>query len=95
MLVFCSAGAYASRDVHREIAAAARLHKPLLPILLDDLPIPDDFAYYLSVHQAISLADRDWQTRLRCALDALTKGQRRWRNSTRKQADCPPTLVRG
>jgi hypothetical protein len=97
MLVFCSAHSYGSRDIHREIAAAARFRKPILPILLDDTPMPDNFSYYLSVHQAINLADSDWRTRLRCALDALSQGRRKWRVPGAKTGDndCPPILVRG
>lgn len=95
VLVFCSAATYASPNIYGEIAAAARMCKPLLPILIDDAPIPDSFAFYLADHQAVSLADRDWRRSLRSALDALSKGRRRWREPARKHAGYPATLVMG
>lgn len=97
MLVFCSAAAFASRDIHREVAAAARFRKPILPILLDDTLMPDNFVYYLSVHEAIKLSDIDWRERLSCATDALANGRKNWRGSRTKNGehDCPPILVTG
>lgn len=92
LIAFCSAVAFASREVYREIAAASRFNKPILPIYLDDATAPDEFQYYLAVHQAISLSEADWRIRFLCALEAMEKGHRRWFAPKRK-LDCPPTLV--
>lgn len=92
VIVLCSAKAFASRDVYREVAMASRYNKPILPIFIDEAPAPDAFMYYLSVHQAIRLSEPDWRVRLLCALEAMEKGRRRWRDS-KSAVDCPPTLV--
>lgn len=92
-LVFCSARAFASRDVYREVAAASRLNKPILPIFIEPVRAPDEFLYYLSVHQAIHLGEPGWRDRLFCALEAMEKGQRRWANTRDPRSRCPPRLV--
>lgn len=76
MLIFCSRTAFASNDVYRELAMAGRYDKPILPIFLDDAPAPDEFLYYLSIHQSIRLDEADWRTRLACALDLLSAGKK-------------------
>lgn len=92
-LVFCSARAFASRDVYREVAAASRLNKPILPIFIEPVRVPDEFLYYLSVHQAIQLGEPGWRDRLFCALETLEKGQRRWANTRDPRSKCPQPLV--
>lgn len=73
VIVFCSRESMASNDVYREVAAAARFDRPILPVRLDEAPIPDSFLYYLSVHQLIDAADPDWRHRFDCALAALSR----------------------
>lgn len=91
MLLLCSSRSFASRDVLREVAAASRFGKPIVPVFLDGAEMPDEFAYYLSVHQAIRLSETGWRTRLLCALDVLAKGAKF--NRRRAGIACPPTLV--
>jgi hypothetical protein len=90
VLVFCSANAFASRDVYREVATASRFNKPILPFFIDAAHAPDEFLYYLSVHQAIRLSEPDWRSRLLCALEAMEQGRKKWRAS---RIDCPEPLV--
>lgn len=92
VIVFCSASAFASADVYREVAAASRCNKPILPIFLDDAHAPDQFLYYLSVHQAIRVSEPNWRERFLCALEAMEKGRRRWAEPSRK-SNCPPVLI--
>lgn len=89
VIVFCSRAAFASRDVYREIATASRFDKAILPVFVDDAAAPDEFLYYLSVHQAIRYGDADGPRRFLCALEALEKGKRRWKGS----ASCPAPLA--
>jgi hypothetical protein len=93
LLVFCSTRSFASRDVYREVAAASRMNKAILPIFLEDVRAPDEFLYYLSVHQAIRISEPDWRDRLFCALEAMEKGQRRWASKGDPRSKCPPPLV--
>jgi hypothetical protein len=73
VIVFCSRESMASSDVYREVAAAARFDKPIMPVRLDEAPIPDSFLYYLSVHQLVDAADPDWRYRFNCALATLSR----------------------
>lgn len=93
VLVFCSARSFASRDVYREVVAASRLNKPILPVFLEDVRVPDEFLYYLSVHQAIRVSDAGWRDRLSCALETMERGRRRWANTRDPRSKCPPPLV--
>lgn len=93
MLVCCSANLYGSRAAHRELAVAWQLNKPIAPILLDDTPMPDTFAFYLDGLPAIRLSDRYWKTRLRTALERMSRGARRWPASPPVETECAPVLV--
>lgn len=93
MLVFCSAAAYDSAAVRREIAAAFQLQKPLVPVLLDGTTMPDTFRFYLDRWPAIRLDDPHWKLRLRSATEAIARGKRRWQASPPISADCAPVLV--
>lgn len=55
---------------------AGRLNKPILPIFLDETPIPDEFLYYLSIHQAIKHGEQDWAPRLTASLSRWSKPRR-------------------
>src|SRR5688500_7763177 len=47
MLVMCTAAAFHSRNVRQEIALAWKYECPTLPLRLDPVEPPDDFAYWL------------------------------------------------
>jgi hypothetical protein len=69
VLLFCSANAFASNDVYREVSMAGRCNKFILPVFIDSTPAPDDFLYYLSIHQAVRIGAPDWRAQLARALD--------------------------
>ncbi len=71
VIVFCSKQAFASGHVFREVAAAARFNKIIIPVFLDDSKAPDEFLYYLSVHEAVRLRNEGALAHLAGALDAL------------------------
>ncbi len=93
VLVFCSAASYASNDVRREIAAAFQLQKPIVPVRIDDAPMPDAFSFYLERWPAVRLDDPHWKLRLRSATEAIARGKRRWQGSPPVSAECAPVLV--
>lgn len=93
VLAFCSAASYASRDMRREITAAGKLEKPIVPILLDDARMPDAFSFYLGRWPAIRLDDPHWKVRLRSATEAIARGRRTWQGSPPVSAECTPVLV--
>jgi hypothetical protein len=68
IVVFLSANAYPSNDVFREIATAGRANKVMIPVFLDDTPVPDEFMYYLSIHQGVRVSWSDWRQRFISAL---------------------------
>lgn len=45
--IMCSAPAYASDNVRREIYLANKYKKAMLPVLLEDADMPDDFEFFL------------------------------------------------
>jgi hypothetical protein len=93
VLAFCTAAAYASIPVRREIEAAFRLGKPIVPVLLDDASMPDVFAFYLERWPVIRLDDPHWKVRLRSAAEAIARGKRHWQGSPPVSAECAPVLV--
>jgi hypothetical protein len=74
VIMLCSRQAFASHDVYREIAIAGRYAKPILPLFLDDTAAPDEFLYYLSIHQAIRMQAPHASACFRHALSALSAG---------------------
>jgi hypothetical protein len=72
VVMLCSRQAFASDDVYREVAIAGRYGKPILPLLLDDATAPDEFLYYLSIHQAIRIQAPLASARFRRALHTLS-----------------------
>jgi hypothetical protein len=72
VVMLCSRQAFASQDVYREIAIAGRYAKPILPLFLDDTAAPDEFLYYLSIHQAIRMQAPHASVCFRRALHALS-----------------------
>lgn len=78
MIVFCSPAAYGSDHVLREVAVAARYKKAILPVILEGGRGPDEFLYYLSIHQAIDVgADPAWRIHFLEALERLQEGRSR------------------
>ena len=78
LVVFCSPAAYASDQVLREVALAARYKKAMLPLILEGGRGPDAFLYYLGIHQSIDVgADPEWRVRFLDALESLEQGRSR------------------
>jgi hypothetical protein len=93
MVVFCSAGSYASANVRGEIVTASKLDKPIVPIVVDDAQMPDAFMFYLGRWPIIRMDDPHWKVRLRSATEALARGKRVWQGSPPVSAECAPILV--
>ena len=69
VVLCCSAAAFASRNVRQEVALAWAHERPILPLLLERVAVPDDLAYWLEAAQWIEVLDRpadDWLPRM-CA----------------------------
>ncbi len=92
VLMFCSRNAYGSRVVQREIAAARRMRKIIVPVMLQNAQPPNDLLQALPFEHALYLSDRDFPESLFRALDALTKG-RRWHGGEIQDAGWGPVLV--
>lgn len=88
MVIFCSAEAFQSRAIYRELVLAARSGKAILPVYLDDQLPPDQYLFYLARHQGLRAHDPAAEDRFIAALDALERGRRRWR-----QPEAPPASV--
>ncbi|CAN5793323.1 hypothetical protein BH23CHL4_BH23CHL4_20640 [soil metagenome] len=58
LAVCCSAAAFASRNVRQEVAIAWKHERPILPLLFERVPIPDEFAYWLEAVQWLEVLDR-------------------------------------
>ena len=74
LLLLCSAAAFASRNVRQEVALAWKHVRPILPLLLEPSPIPDELAYWLEAAQWIEVLDRpegDWLPEVVRALNRL------------------------
>ncbi len=75
IIVFCSHHSLGSDNVLREVNLAAEFKKPILPVLLEPVQVPDSFHYYLSTRQIIDAsADPNWRLNV---LAALRHGERR------------------
>ena len=72
MVLGCSATAFSSRNVRQEVALAWKHECPVVPLLLEPIPIPDDLAYWLEGTQWVEILDRPQEAWL---LD-LTRGLR-------------------
>ncbi|MCF6329065.1 MAG: toll/interleukin-1 receptor domain-containing protein, partial [Henriciella sp.] len=68
--LMCSAEAFASDHVRREIYLADKYGKPMLPVRLDDAQMPEDIEYFLIDRQWVDLAGMDRDSQMR-ALKAL------------------------
>ncbi len=53
--LMCSAEAFASDHVRREVYLADKYGKPMLPVRLDDAPMPEDIEYFLIDRQWVDL----------------------------------------
>lgn len=93
MVVFCSQASYASSTIRGEIATAFKLEKPILPVRLDDAPMPDAFSFYLGRWPLVRMDDPHWKVRLRSATEAIARGKRQWQASPPVSAECAPVLV--
>jgi len=64
LVLCCSAAAFASRNVRQEIALAWKFERPILPLLLEQVDVPIDLAYWLEAAQWLEILDRaedDWR----------------------------------
>jgi hypothetical protein len=77
VILFGSANAFASTDVFREVATAGRYNKFILPVFLDETPAPDDFLYYLSIHQAVRVGAPGWREQFFAALTSAGRHELR------------------
>jgi hypothetical protein len=93
VLAFCSSASYRSSPVRREITTVGKLGKPIVPLLLDETPMPDEFGFYLGRWPAVRLDDPHWRVRLRSAAEAIARGKRQWQGSPPVSAECAPVLV--
>lgn len=50
-----SSSAFGSDQVMREMYLAMEMHKPIVPLIVDDAPMPDDFQYILAKFQRHSI----------------------------------------
>ena len=74
LLLMCSATSLASRNVRQEIALAWRFGRPIIPLRLEPVLVPDALAYWLETAQWIDVLDRpdrDWLPEVERALDRL------------------------
>jgi predicted ATPase len=70
-VLICSTASLQSPNVKQEIMLAWRFRRPMLPLLLDDAPVPDDLLYWLEGRQFIAVHDRpaeEWLARIAAAL---------------------------
>lgn len=71
VMVMCSAQAFESDHVKREVYLADRYKRRLLPVYLDEAPPPEDFEYFFADLQPVRLvgvADADRPKRILAAL---------------------------
>ena len=74
VVLCCSAAAFASRNVRQEVALAWAHERPILPLFLERVAVPDDLAYWLEAAQWIEVLDRpadDWLEDVRRALGRI------------------------
>lgn len=72
--LMCSAQSFSSDHVRREVYLADKYKKPLLPVRLDDAPMPDDIEYFLVDRQWIELAGLSEEQRTSALRAALEDG---------------------
>ena len=78
LIVFCSPAAYAADHVRREVEAAARFAKPILPVILAEGRRPKSVLEALASHRALDVrADPCWRRHFLEALDGLWQGRSR------------------
>ncbi len=73
-VLMASAASLSSRNVRQEIALGWRFERPYLPLLLEEVTIPDDLAYWLEAAQWIEVVDKgegDWLPQVLAALAPL------------------------
>lgn len=69
LILFCSEHAFESDHVLRELNLADSCRKPVYPLLLEPVAVPDSFLYYLSTRQILDFKnDPDWEAKLAVAL---------------------------
>jgi hypothetical protein len=71
VLVMCSAAAFESDHVKREIYLADRYKKRLLPVFLEDASPPEDFEYFFAGVQWLRLHDTPEADRSKAVVQAL------------------------
>ncbi|HYD86669.1 MAG TPA: TIR domain-containing protein [Vitreimonas sp.] len=79
VIVFCSAEAFASRAIYKDLVLSVRGGKAILPVYLDDQLPPDQYLFYLARHQGLRAQEQGAPERFLGALEALERGRRRWR----------------
>ncbi|HWA01043.1 MAG TPA: hypothetical protein VG841_12090 [Caulobacterales bacterium] len=84
VVLFCSAGAFGSSEVIRELARARRCHKPILPLFIDDIYAPSDVMQMLSAFTPIRVSEPGWKPRF---LDALARLEMGLRKPSRRRDD--------
>src|SRR5207237_7949515 len=67
----CSAASLASPNVQQEVQLAWEEQRPILPLLLEQVPIPPELRYPLAGRQWLELLDRTEAARLPEVLRAL------------------------
>lgn len=63
-LLLCSKNAYDSRFIIREMEYAIALQKRIIPIIIDDTPMPHRFLFRLSNINYLSIKHDDWKEKL-------------------------------
>ena len=104
LLLMCSAAAFTSRNVRQEIQLAWKHERPILPLRLEPVTMPDDLEYWLEGCQWMDLLDRppdEWLPNLLASLRSLgvnVAAALTDRGATSTQADtlpAPPTALVG
>lgn len=96
VLLMCSSRSFASRNVKQEIALAWRFERPYLPLLLEEVAVPDDVAYWLEGAQWVEVldhAEERWLPRITAALAPL--GIITHENTVARQTSRPRPLIVG
>jgi AAA-like domain/TIR domain len=71
LLLWVSSASADSSNIHREVTLALEENKPILPLLLEPVPIPRALRYQLAGIQHIALFDGDPEEKLQAILRAL------------------------
>jgi len=58
LILLCSAASMVSRNVRQEVALAWKHERPILPMLVEPVEIPDDLAYWLEAAQWVEVLNR-------------------------------------